>query len=189
MSIEQTVAHLVSRLAEEIQVEIQAPLQQRLEEAQGRIAELEAELQRQREAAETAVRELIGLRHAHQAVLEELVLEREARTAADRQVETIHAAITEQLVRAEAEHQREEEVLLERERRWSEQIEALQAALCQERSLRGGLQQRVEALRSAAADLFALELRLPQMRPELAMVGVAIPDTVNGLLAGGVAPA
>ncbi|MEI6112765.1 MAG: hypothetical protein WCP63_14030, partial [Cyanobium sp. ELA712] len=46
----------------------------------------------------------------------------------------------------------------ERERQHREQLETLRLQLTQERLRREALQQRVEALRSAAADLFSIDL-------------------------------
>ena len=88
----------------------------------------------------------------------ELAEERQARLGAEREVAVIHAAIAQQLEMAEREHAAQEALEAERERQHQQHIETLRLQLIQERLRREALQQRVESLRTAAADLFAIDL-------------------------------
>lgn len=105
-------------------------LQARLTEAEARLVQLEQELER----------------------------ERAARQCSDHEVVAIHAAIASQLESAEQEQAALEAAEAERERQHWEHLETLRLQLTQERLRREALQQRVEALRSAAADLFSIDL-------------------------------
>jgi len=89
---------------------------------------------------------------------QELDREREARQRSDHEVATIHTAIAHQLESAEQEQAALDAAEAERERQPLEQLETLRLQLTQERLRREALQQRVEALRSAAADLFSIDL-------------------------------
>lgn len=117
------------------------------------------------------------------ALQQELEQERQGRSAADQQVQTIHAAIAEQLEHAEAEYAAEQTALAQQERRWLEQLDSLGAELQQERQWRQQLQQRIEALRHAAAALLIEDLPGAPMAEPLAQA-VTIHGSGDGLLAG-----
>lgn len=170
MSLDQAVSELSTRIAEQLADQMGALLS----EAMATIARLEQDLLDEQQRREQAEAQLQELEHVRQALAMELCMERQSREAAVQEVETIHAVIAEQLEVAEAEHAANQAAEAERERRWSEQLDVLQEQFSQEKFLRERLQQRVENLRSAAADLFATDVQLP---------GVAIPGSVNDLLA------
>lgn len=175
MNVEHAVDQLTTSLVEQFKGQMTALLQ----EAQARIEQLEQELRDQQQARLQAEEQLRDLQHRHACLQQELDQERQTSSAARQEVEHIHAVIAEQLERAEAEQEAEQVVLAEQERRWREQCEALQAELSQERLWRDQLQQRIEALRSAAAELFSADF------PAAA---ITVPDTVNELLATAATP-
>ncbi|MEX1322803.1 MAG: hypothetical protein AB1Z21_01255 [Synechococcaceae cyanobacterium] len=170
MSLDQAVSELSTRIAEKLAEQMGALLK----EAKATIARLEQELLHEQQRREQAEAQLQHLEHDREDLAKELCRERHYREAAVQEVETIHAAIAEQLELAEAAHAADQAAEAERERRWSEQLDVLQAELSQERVLRERLQQRVDDLRSAVADLFATDVQLP---------GVAIPGSLSHLLA------
>jgi chromosome segregation protein len=170
MSLDQTVSELSKRIADQLADQMEALLS----EAKATIARLEDELRHEQQRREQIEAQFQELECFWRAMKMELCKERQSREAAVQEVETIHAAIAEQLERAEAEHAANQAAEAERERRWSEQHRVLQEQFSQERFLRERLQQRVENLRNAAADLFATDVQLP---------GVAIPESESDLLA------
>lgn len=140
MDFDRAVLDLSSAMAEQLQGQLTTLMAQ----AQARIADLE--------------RELLDLQQRHLAVVEELRQERQARAAVEHDVQTIHEAIAAQVELAEAEQAAEMAAEAERERRWSNQLQALQQTLLQERQQHYELQQRLQTLRRAASDLFSLEM-------------------------------
>ncbi len=140
MDFDRAVLDLSAAMAEQLKGQLSTMMAQ----AQARIGELE--------------RQVAELRARHQAVVEELLLERQARTAAEDEVATIHSAIAAQVEVAEAEHAAEQAAEAERERRWNDQVQALQLTLQQERQQHTELQQRLQTLRRAATDLFSPDL-------------------------------
>jgi len=179
MSIDQAVVDLSAAVAQQLQTQLGALMA----EAQASISALQQELEQERQRRQQVEQQLEALLQSQTALQQELEQERQGRSAADQQVQTIHAAIAEQLEHAEAEYAAEQTALAQQERRWLEQLDSLGAELQQERQWRQQLQQRIEALRHAAAALLIEDLPGAQMAEPLAQA-VTIHGSGDGLLAG-----
>jgi chromosome segregation ATPase len=154
MNSDLSIQELTQRFADELAQRSRQPLDQAHAENNRLQADLASEQQRGDELQARLTEALERLMQLEQ----ELEREREARQRSDHEVATIHAAIAHQLESAEQEQAALKAAEAERECQHREQLETLRLQLTQERLRREALQQRVEALRSAAADLFSIDL-------------------------------
>ena len=154
MNSDLSIQELTQRFADELAQRNRQQLDQAQAENNRLQADLASEQQRGDELQARLTEALERLMHLEQ----ELDREREARQCSDHEVATIHAAIAHQLESAEQEQAALEAAEAERERQHREHLETLRLQLTQERLRREALQQRVETLRSAAADLFSIDL-------------------------------
>jgi hypothetical protein len=173
MNVDCVLDQITNGLMDQLKQQMAALLQ----EAHGRIEQLQTELQTEQQRRLAAEQQLETLQG-------ELTLERQLCAAAQAEVAQIHSAIAEQLEIAEAEHEAEQAADAETQRRWVEQIDdlkaerdVLQGELRQERFWREQLQKRIEALRLAAVDLFGGELAGPP-----APGAMVVPNSVDALL-------
>jgi hypothetical protein len=157
MNPELSIHELTQRFAAELAQRSRDQLERLEADCVGFQADLATERQRsaELEARLAAAQDLL---HAQE---QDLAQERAARQHAQAEVAAIHAAIASQLEQAEQEQAGLRAAEAERERQHQEHLEALRLQLTQERLRREALQQRVEALRSAAADLFSIDLASP----------------------------
>jgi len=148
----------IQELTQRFAAELVQRSRQQLDRAEVENDRLQADLAReQQRGAELQARLTEALERLMQ-LEQELDREREARQRSDHVVAAIHTAIAHQLEIAEQEQASLEAAEAERQRQHREQLETLRLQLTQERLRREALQQRVEALRSAAADLFSIDL-------------------------------
>ena len=154
MNSDLSIQELTQRFADELAQRSRQPLDQAHAENNRLQADLASEQQRGDELQARLTETLERLMQLEQ----ELEGEREARQRSDHEVATIHAAIAHQLESAEQEQAALKAAEAERECQHREQLETLRLQLTQELLRREALQQRVEALRSAAADLFSIDL-------------------------------
>jgi len=154
MNSDLSIQELTQRFADELAQRSR----QQLNQAEAENGRLQIDLASEQQRADglqarltEALERLMQLEH-------ELEREREARQRSDQEVAMIHAAIAHQLESAEQEQAALEAAEAERERQHREHLETLRLQLTQERLRREALQQRVEALRTATADLFSIDL-------------------------------
>lgn len=163
----------IDALTRQFTAEIAHRTQAVLDRAQAEIAGLRAELQQEREQRQQSEALLRERDEQLQRALQELQVIAEARRSAEQEVADIHAAIAAQLEIAEAEHTAAAEAAAQAEAQRLRELDRLREELTQERLRRDLLQRRVEALRRAAADLFAVELPLTPVAASPAETGIA----------------
>jgi chromosome segregation ATPase len=148
----------IQELTERFAAELAQRSRHQLDRAEAENDRLQADLAREQHRGDELQARLTEAEARLMQLEQELHREREARQCSDHEVAAIHAAIAHQLENAEQEQAALEAAEAERQRQHREHLETLRLQLTQERLRREALQQRVEALRSAAADLFSIDL-------------------------------
>jgi hypothetical protein len=148
----------IQELTQRFAAELVQRSRQQLDRAEAENDRLQADLAHEQQRGYELQARLAEALERLMQLEQELDREREARQRSDHEVAAIHAAIAHQLESAEQEQAALEAAEAERQRQHREHLETLRLQLTQERLRREALQQRVEALRSAAADLFSIDL-------------------------------
>lgn len=147
----------IQELTQQFAAELAQRSRQQLDRAEAENDRLRADLAAEQQRRQDLQAQLSEALERLMRLEQELHREREARQRSEQEVAAIHAAIAQQLECAEQEQAAVQAAEAERERQQREHLATLRLELTQERLRREALQQRVQALRSAAADLFSID--------------------------------